>query len=144
MKIRKPTPAGAVLAGVVLVLSLALVPTAFAGKGGGGGHGGGTISSPIMVVDKNGDGLPNFGDTITFTVSTSASFPSVQLACYQNGTLVYTATKGFYPTYMWSDNYLLEGGYWSGGAASCTATLYNTSKNGSNTTLATLSVPVAA
>ena len=30
MKIRKPTPAGAVLAGVVLVLSLGLVPAAFA------------------------------------------------------------------------------------------------------------------
>jgi hypothetical protein len=56
MKIRKPTPAGAVLAGVVLALSLALVPAALAGKpgGGGGGGGGGTSSgcsiSPSQVV----------------------------------------------------------------------------------------------
>jgi hypothetical protein len=97
-----------------------------------------------MVSDANVNGLPNFADVITFNVSTSASFPSVRLACYQNGTLVYTSTRGFYPTYMWSDNYLLYGGYWSGGAASCTATLYTTNRSGSNTTLATLSVPVGA
>jgi hypothetical protein len=36
MKIRKPTPAGAVFAGFVLALSLALVPVAFGGKGGNG------------------------------------------------------------------------------------------------------------
>jgi hypothetical protein len=33
----KPTPASAVLAGIVIVLSLALVPAALAGKPGGGG-----------------------------------------------------------------------------------------------------------
>lgn len=37
MKIRKPTPAGVILAGASLALSLALVPAALAGKGGGGG-----------------------------------------------------------------------------------------------------------
>ena len=36
MKIRKPTPAGAVFAAVVLLLALALVPVAFGGKGGNG------------------------------------------------------------------------------------------------------------
>jgi hypothetical protein len=41
---------------------------------------------------------------------------------------------------MWSTNYLLEGGYWSGGAANCTATLYTTSKSGAKITLATLAV----
>jgi len=133
----------------LLAALLLLVPAAFAAKGGGGGKpsGGGTtgaaISAPVMVTDVGTPGV-SFGDTITFNVSTSASFPSVKLACYQSETLVYTSTRGFYPTYMWSDNYLLEGGNWSGGAASCTATLYTTSKNGSNITLATLSVPVSA
>ena len=116
---------------VLGVLVLALVPAAIAGKGGGGakpsGGGGGSGSlSLVMVTDAGTPGV-SYGDTITFNVSTSASFPSVQLACYQNGTLAYTSTRGFYPTYMWSDNYLLEGGYWSGGAANCTATLYTTS-----------------
>jgi hypothetical protein len=131
------------------VAALALVPAALAGKGGAAGKpgvGGSSSSSLslVMVSDANLDGLPNFADVITFNVSTSASMPSVELACYQNGSLVYTSTRGFYPTYMWSDNYLLEGGYWAGGAANCTATLYTTSKSGSKTTLATLSVPVGA
>jgi hypothetical protein len=37
VKIRKPTPAGAALAGASLALALALVPAALAGKGGSGG-----------------------------------------------------------------------------------------------------------
>lgn len=45
MKVRKPTPAGAVFAGVVLVIALALVPAALAGKPGGGGGGGGSKCS---------------------------------------------------------------------------------------------------
>jgi len=59
MKIRKPTPAGVVLAGAVLVLSLALVPAAFAGKSGGhhgGGGGGGTSctqTAPAVNVQNN-------------------------------------------------------------------------------------------
>ena len=131
-----------------LVLDLALVPAAFAGKGGGSGGGGSTggtgSSLSLVMVSDTGSAGPSFGDTITFNVSTSASFPSVQLACSQNGVLVYTSTRGFYPTYMWSDNYLLEGGNWAAGAASCTATLYTTNKRGSSTTIATLSVPVGA
>lgn len=47
MKIRKPTPAGAVLATVVLVASLALVPAALAGKPGGGGAGSGSPACSI-------------------------------------------------------------------------------------------------
>jgi hypothetical protein len=151
MKIRKPTPASAVLATVVLVASLAVVPAALAGKsgsGGGGKGGGGAGSSSSlslkMVTDNNGDGLPNWGDTVTFNVSTTASMPSVELDCYQNGSLVYGATRGFYVGYMWSDNYVLGGMEWPSGAADCTARLYNTNKNGSTTTLATLSVPVGA
>jgi len=152
MKIRKQTPAGAVLAGVILVLSLALVPAAFAGKsgggsthggGGGGGGGGSTVSAPVMVTDTGTPGL-SWGDSITFNVSTSASWPSVQLDCYQGGALVYTATRGFYATYMWSDNYPLENQYWTSGAANCVATLYNTNKNGSSTTLATKPFSVGA
>jgi hypothetical protein len=157
MKIRKPTPAGAVLAGVILVLSLALVPAAFAGKGSGGGSGGhpggggggggssgGTVTGPVMKVDNNGNGSPNWGDTITFNVSTSATWPSVEVDCVQNGALVYQGIVGFYPTYAWSRDYTLQSYSWTGGAADCTARLYTTGKNGSQQTLATLSFPVGA
>lgn len=138
---------------VGLCAALVIAPAAFAGKGGGksgGGGGGGnngtssTLTGPVMVSDANADGLPNWGDTITFKVSTSTSWPSVQLDCYQNGTPVYSATTGYYPTYMWSNNYTLDNWKWTSGAADCTATLYNTNKNGSTTTLATLSFSVGA
>jgi Bacterial Ig domain len=58
VKTVKPAPAGAVLAAVVLGVSLALAPAAFAGKGGnhgGGGGGGGscTTSAPTVAVQNN-------------------------------------------------------------------------------------------
>ena len=147
MKIRKPSPVHTAIAAAFLVLALALAPAASAGKGAGGGGkpggGGGSISQPVMVTDTGTPGL-SFGDTITFGVSTSASSPSVRLDCWQNGAFVYTAVRGFYVGYMWSDNYPLWDQYWTSGAADCTATLYNTSKSGSATTLATLSFHVGA
>jgi hypothetical protein len=86
----------------------------------------------------------SYGDTVTFNVSTSASYPSVQVACYQNGALVFAQSAGFFPTYVWSKNFTLQGDRWPGGAADCTATLYYTTKNGTNTTLASLSFTASA
>jgi hypothetical protein len=134
MKIRKPIPAGAVLATVALVLSLALVPAAFAGKGGGvkGTSGSSTITGPVMVVDNNGDGLPNWGDTVTFNVSTTATTtPFVTLNCYQNGALVASGTKGFWDGSIdpnW--NFGLSSPTWKSGAADCVASLEMQTKRG--------------
>jgi len=145
MNIRKPPPAGAVLAGVVLVLSLALVPAALAGKGSrSGSSSGSTLTGPFMVTDNNGDGLPNWDDTVTFHVSTSASVPSVELDCYQNGAIVYQGSTGYYATYMWPNNYVLKSFNWSGGSADFTVILSSTNKRGARTDLATLSFSVAA
>src|SRR5262245_37907683 len=97
MKINKPTPAGAVLAGVALVLSLALVPAALAkGKPGGGGtSGSSTISGPVMVTDRGTPGL-SWGDTVTFNVSTTATAqPFVHLVCSGNG-VGYDTWKGVF------------------------------------------------
>ena len=137
-----------------LVLCLALAPVAFAGKGGGtksgsrtsgtsrtsggggkkggGGGGGGTTGGSgsltlKMVKDLNGNGLPNWGDTVTFNVSTNATTePNVSLTCSQNGTVVYGAVSGFYSSYPWpwTQNMTLSSNAWQGGAASCTAKLY--------------------
>jgi hypothetical protein len=130
-----------------LVLALVLVPAAVAARGGGGKPGGtsgsSSVSQPVMVTDTGTPGL-SYGDTVTFTVSTSASVPSVELDCYQNGAIVYQGTTGYYATYMWSNNYTLKSFVWKSGAADCTATLYSTNKNGSRTTLATLSFHVGA
>ena len=135
MKIRKPTPASAVLAGVVLVLSLALVPAAFAGKGGGGKPSGGgstsSISQPVMVTDVGTPGL-SYGDTITFNISTTATTtPFVNLLCYQNGVQVASGWKGFWDGSIdpnW--NFGLASPLWKSGAANCVAYLDKQTKQG--------------
>jgi hypothetical protein len=116
------------------------------GKGGGGttsGGGGGSLSL-VMYADQNGNGLPNWGDTVTFNVSTTATTtPNVELKCFQNGSVVYGATAGFYDGYPWpwTKNMNLSSGAWTGGAANCTAELYY---GVNHTVLATLSFNVAA
>lgn len=126
--------AAAVLEGVLiaaLVVGL-MVGTAFAGKGGKpGGGGGGTVSgggtialsSPI-VVDKNGNGLANWGDIVQFDIATTAtSTPYVDLKCYQNGVLVAEGWRGYWDGSLDYRTFGLYGGSWGSGAADCTAYL---------------------
>jgi len=134
--IRKPAAILFVLSAAAL--ALALVPAAGlaakggnSGKPGGGGNGGGGGStsslSLVMVADANANGAPNWGDTVTFNVSTTATAePSVNLTCSQAGALVYSGSAGFYPGYPWpwAQNFGLRSGAWTGGAAACTAELY--------------------
>jgi hypothetical protein len=116
-----------------------------AAKGGGGntggkpsGGGGGSLSI-VMLADANGNAAPNWDDTITFDVSTSATTrPYVRLYCYQGGSLVYSFTAGFYSGYPWSKDFRLSSQSWTGGAADCTASLIYTGSNGRVNTLATL------
>lgn len=117
--------------------------SAVSGSGKGGGKPSGTSSSSlalVMVTDSNGNGQPNWGDQITFQVSTTAtSEPHVDLTCTQNGVVVYGATTGFYSSYPWPWTQImtLSSTAWQGGAANCTAKLYYFA--GSKTpTLATL------
>jgi hypothetical protein len=134
MKIRKPTPAGAVLAGVVLVLSLGLVPAAFAGKGNRpSGGGSSSITGPVMVVDNNGNGLANWGDTVTFNMSTTATAqPYVHLVCSGNG-IGYDSWKGVFAGSLDTNwNFVLSSGGWASGAGDCTATLGMYTKRGFN------------
>lgn len=141
-----------VLVGLVLVAG-----TAFAAKGGGGSHsgggggghhgGGGTSTLTLMLEnDLNSNGLPNWGDTVTFDVSTTATDqPHVDLTCSQNGVLVYSATTGFYASYPWpwTQDMTLSSQMWTGGAADCTATLYYISGR-KTVTLATLGFTAGA
>jgi hypothetical protein len=109
-------------------------PSATEARGSGGGKpkpGGGTGGSGsltlVMVNDVNRDGQPNWGDTVTFNISTSATTePNVSLTCSQNGKVVYGATGGFYDGYPWpwTKNMTLSSSSWTGGAASCVAKLY--------------------
>jgi hypothetical protein len=157
--IRKPAAILLVLS--LAVLALALVPAAglaakggTAGKPGGGGGGGkpggggggtGTVS---VVLLNSTDGVPHYGQQVTFAVSTTAtSYPYVTLKCYQGGSLVYQASKGIFPTSLGQNFTLGPTPNWQGGDADCTATLENWdsySKNGSITALASTSFHVYA
>ena len=119
---------------VIAVVVLAMAAPAFAGKGGKGkGNGGGgkpdsgsSSLSVVMVTDVNADGHANWGDQITFDVSTTATTqPNVNLTCTQNGVVVYGAVTGFYDGYPWpwTQTMTLSSSAWSHGEADCTAIL---------------------
>jgi hypothetical protein len=118
--------AGAILEGglVALLVTGLLVGTAFAAKGGagsptGGTTGGGTLALR-MVIDNNGDGLPNWNDWITFDVSTTATDkPWVRVTC--DG---YVSSAGFFSSYAWNPYFDLASTAWAGGPNTCTATLF--------------------
>lgn len=113
------------------------------GKGKPGGTTGGGSLALVMWVDNNGNGLPNYADTVTFNVSTTATTtPTVDLRCFQNGVGVYGAQGAFYDSdpWPWTKYMTLSSAAWTGGAADCTATLHSLD---SATALATLSFSVA-
>jgi len=126
-----------------LVLVLALVPAAFAAKAshGGGGKNYGTSSISLhepLVYDANGDGVPNWGDTVRFDVSTTVTTePFVELICSQNGVVVYGANTGYFDSYAWpwTQNMKLGSQMWTAGDADCVATMF-TFRNGHRWNLA--------
>ena len=140
-------------AAAIAILVLALAPAALAAKGkpGGGGKGGGGTGTGsgltlALVADTNQDGLPNWGDTITFSVTTTATTePHVNVSCSRGGVVVYGAATGYYASYPWpwTQNMTLSSEAWTGGAAACTAVLSAYSGT-SVTTLGTLTFQVGA
>lgn len=107
----------------------------------------GGSSSIQLVVASGSDSVPNWGEAVTFTVSTTAtSQPHVDLLCSQAGKTVYSATTGYYASYPWpwTQTMTLSSQLWTGGAASCTASLYMFTSKGAKNVLAALSFPVYA
>jgi hypothetical protein len=127
-----------------LVLALALVPAALAAKGGhgGGGNSGASGSSSISlasppVYDANGNGLPNWSDTVTFNFSTTAAQPYIHLVCGGNG-VGYDSWKGVFSGSLDTNwNFILSSGGWTSGAADCTASLGMYTKQGFQTLAST-------
>ncbi|KRB48322.1 hypothetical protein ASD90_08760 [Terrabacter sp. Root181] len=98
-----------------------------------------------MVPVNVDDPVVNYGDQVTFTVSTTVTDrPMVKLYCYQDGTEVYWSSAGFFPDYPWpwARDFTLRSDYWTGGAADCTATLYYSAGHNKFPTLATTSFHV--
>lgn len=113
----------------LLVVGL-MAGTAFAGKGGGGKPGGGTTGgSSLVVVDIDGDGVINYGDQVTFRLTTSATRPFVSVDCYQGGAWVYAASVGYFADYPWDQWFTLATSSWPAGSGECAAKLY-TSRDG--------------
>ena len=136
------------LAIVGLAAALALLSVGVIGavtvSAGGSGHVQSTNSTLSLALLNSTDGIPHWGEQVTFNVSTTATTePNVSLNCYQNGGLVYGAVAGFYPSYPWpwTQTFTLSSPSWTGGAADCTASLYYFSGR-KTVTLATLSFGV--
>lgn len=99
-----------------------------------------------MVSDANANGAPNWNDSVTYTVATTATTqPYVSTQCYQGTTLVLSTNAGFYASYAWpgAQTVPLESNVWRSGGASCAAKLYSMD-GGSQTILATFAYSVGA
>ena len=89
--------------------------------GESGAAGGSSISrlALILVTDRNSDGHPNRGDSISFTISTSLPWDQVTVVCSQNGDVVLSETRTLD---TWSP-IALTSPTWQAGPADCKATL---------------------
>ena len=125
-------------AGLVAMLTFGLIAgstfAAKGGRGGGGkpGGGGGTtgsgsVTGPVLVADRNGNGSANWGDVVRFTLSTSVAQPWVWLTCSQGGSVVAQGSEGYFAGALDDGNFGLYSPMWSSGAADCTATLKDAS-----------------
>ncbi len=105
--------------------------------------------SSISLVMPNasaaiGSTTPKYADQVTFSVTTTAGFPWVDTTCSQGGQVVYEQWAGFFDSYAGSKMFTLgPTQLWTGGAASCTATLVSFDRNGRPSKLASTSFTVA-
>jgi hypothetical protein len=107
------------------------------GKGGNQNTGTSTTFTLVLVNDVNGNGSPDWGDTVTFSVSTTeTNQPYVSLTCYQGGALVASSDT-------WPDPTTLFSRTWQSGAAECTAELFYF-RSPSKVVIATLPFSVGA
>ena len=129
--------------GLGVITALVIATTAFAAKS--------TSSLNLVVLGAGAapaaaaTAEPSFGGQITFDVSTTQTdTPYVNVRCYQDGAFVYDGWQGFYPSYYKDPIFTLSSGYWTGGAADCTARLLYFDRQGRDRTLASTSFHVAA
>jgi hypothetical protein len=115
-------------------MCLGLAPTALGAKSGGAGHkgeGGGTSGTGTisLVLLNSTDGLPHWGQTVTFNISTTATNePWVVLKCYQKRVLVAEGMDGYFEGSLSGRNFTLRSAEWTGGEADCTASLQTPQK----------------
>jgi hypothetical protein len=128
------------------VVALLFAGSAFAGKTSSS-----SIAGPYLVTTSASGPVtgastitPQFGDTITFSVSTNVtSNPFVNLHCYQNAALVMNSWLAFFPGSS-GQGFGLYSPSWQSGAADCEADLGMLTSNGKWKVLASTSFHVNA
>ncbi len=129
---------------LITLLSFGLVASASLAARGGGAAGSKGSLSLLMVEDDDANGMPNYGETVTFDVVTAATdTPNVNVRCYVSGALAYDGWAGFYAWAWGNQSFTMSSSTWSAGAADCAARLVMFGKNGRERTLTTLSFHVA-
>ena len=122
--------------------------TALAAKGGNGGSrgkpgaGGDSASLTLVMVDPT-DTETNHNDVVTFSVSTSADNPYVNVRCYQGSAFVYDGWAGFFDGAWFGREFTLASSYWQSGAAECNARLVYWGNNGRERTITEIGFHVA-
>ena len=111
--------------------------SAAGGQGKGKGNApavGSTATLDLTMVYDYGTPGYSWGDSVSFTASTTEQWNQVDVRCYQNGALVFAGA--------WQDSSVLNfsSSEWSEGAADCTADLISYT---SNKPLASMSFSVA-
>ena len=98
-----------------------------------------------MNVWRQCDGGSVLDASITFDVSTTeTNRPYVNVRCYRGGVFVYDDWAALWAGAPESDAFTLSSGYWTGGAADCTARLVAFDKQGREQTLASKAFHVNA
>lgn len=104
---------------------------------------GGQSSLSVYVVSATGDTTVNWGDTISYRVSSPVVKRWVHTLCTVNGAQVFSQTEGFYDGYLWDPYYVLRSSDWMSGAADCTGQLFTTVDGRKITYLASTSFHVS-
>lgn len=108
----------------------------------------GSSSLSLVVVGSTGFAAtvaPTYGSTITFDVQTNeTSHPNVNVRCWQGSEFVYDGWGAFWAGAAVGQDFTLSSGYWSSGAADCTARLVSFDKQGREQTLASTTFHVNA
>lgn len=105
---------------LVMLATLAVTNPVAAAPGGLKGKPG---ANTVFILDQE---APAQGDTITFTVETTAERPFSKVNCYRDGFLIYHSSAGHfddYYLYFGEPSHLLASLNWVSGAADCTASL---------------------
>jgi hypothetical protein len=100
-------------------------------------------SLSFRLLDST-DTVPNWGEQVTFDVTSSAPQPFVNVRCYQNEAFVYDAWAGFYDGAWFGQTFTLSSLTWTSGDADCKARLVKFGRNGRERVLAKLPFHVYA